>query len=185
MKNRNITIVALSGVPALMYSSSLESALVLSLSVLVTALLSRLISYPLIKKSSRGAAVILLLIINSTLVSAVGMVLSALFYAVYYPVRIYFSLSALSMLLFLPLFDDGEMTFKEAVSETLTEALLYLLLVILTALLREVFGSGTIWGKKIFDALVPSLSGASGAFFTYGIVLALLGLFYKGKEEVK
>lgn len=153
--------------------------------MVTVALLSSLISYPLTRKTSKPASFIILVIVNTTLVSAAGMLLTAFFYSAFYPLRIYYALSALSVILFLPLISEEDLSFKESFIERVKVVLLYALVVIITALLREVVGSGTVFGHRLFDALIPTLSRPTGAFFTYGVTLGLVNAFYNKKEEVK
>lgn len=184
-KNRNIMLTALSAVPALSFTENLRSALLFALSIFISALTARLISYPLTRKSSKSASFILTAIVNVTVVSGASMVLSGFFYSVFYSLRVYYVLSALSASFFISLFEEDGISYKDALLDTLSVMLLYGFVVIVTALLREIIGSGSVFGKSLFDALIPTLSRPGGAFFSYGVSLALVNAIYIGKEKRK
>lgn len=186
-KNRTFMLLALSAVPALGLSTNVKTALLLSLGVVVSLVVSRAITYPLVKKSSRGGGAIISLLVSLFVTSSAMMLLEAFLYDVYSGNSVYF---ALTFLLGFALSSTSEstLTFKESIVDTLSYSLFFLVSVVLTAVLREVFGSGSFWGLEIGfmkNHLISILTKAQGGFITYGLSLALLSAVCNKKEEEK
>ncbi|HKL73443.1 MAG TPA: electron transport complex subunit E [Clostridia bacterium] len=50
-------------------------------------------------------------------------------------------------------------------------------------IIREVFGAGSIFGIQLFDFKIEFFTSPAGAFFVYGIVIAIFNTAYKAIEN--
>lgn len=186
-KNRVFFILVLGIVPALGFSSDVRSALLLSIATVVGFYISRAVSYPLTKKSGEGVSFLTALLVNIFVFSALMMLLEAFLYDVYKGMEIYFALNAVSGTALLSS-SDRDLSLKESMADVTETADMFSLLVILSAVIREVFGSGSFYGIEIGfmkNHLIPLLIKPQGGFFTLGIILALLKGTYKKEETSK
>ncbi len=185
-KNRMFMVLALSVVPALGFSGSVRTGVIMSIMTVITFVLSRAVAYPLTQKSSKSGAFLISLLVNAFCVSAMMMLLEAFFYEVYSGMGIYFALNAISTLALVSTAEE-DLSFGESIKDTLTYGDMFCLLVILSSLIREVFGSGSFYEIELGfmkNHLIPLLAKPQGGFFACGVVFALLSATYK-KEEVK
>lgn len=186
-KKRTFMLLALSSVPALGFSCDIKSALVLSVAVLISLVVSRVVIYPLTLKSSKGASFIITLLVSLFVTSALMMMLEAFLYDVYQKMEVYFALTALSGIA-LSVTSDSTLTFKECILDTLSFSMSFIAAVVFTSLIREIFGSGSFWGLEIGfiqNYRLPILLKAHGGFMTYAFALALINGVLSKKEEKK
>ena len=82
-RNTFLSVLVMGVVPALALTSSALTALYFALCVIVLSVVSRLILVPLTKKSENATRMILIIIVNVTLVSALSMLLNAFMHSIY------------------------------------------------------------------------------------------------------
>lgn len=189
MENRNKTalVLALSAVPALSFSLNVPDGVIMAFATVVTFLLSGALSYGVSTLTSEDARPYVRLIINAVVVSGMMMIMEAFLYTRFTPYITYFALNAVSAVIVTGL-DESRRSFKETMKEIFVFSDKFVSAVILTSLIREVFGKGSIFGFDIAfmkNYVIAPLSKTTGGLFVYAVVMALLISVEGAKEEKK
>lgn len=184
-KDRVLSLLVAGSVPALALTVNTSVALALSCVVLFTSICSTLVLSLLRKSISDTIRIPMIIIINTFFVSISLMLLASFFPKTYTLGGVYFGLCALSLMLFKVGESASEKETGVSLKESITVALIYCVVVIVTALIREIFGSASIFGYSLSflsSYTIPILSKASGAFIIYAFVLAAFSAL---KKEAK
>lgn len=176
-KTNMVYLLGTAIVPLLAMTANSLSALVFALVFVILTVLSRLILFPLTKKADDSSKFALTLIVVVGLVSLFKMILEAYLPSLYSETfGLYLSLASITGME-LYILNSSKLTIKASLLSALKLSLLFSLILLLTAIVREVFGSSAIFGLKltfIKEALLPLFGKASGAFFAFAFVLALM-----------
>ena len=169
-------ILFLGACPALAASAGVKTALGMGAAVLVLMVVSALVLSALRKCIPACARLAATVLVVAFLAAAVQMLMGAFLPKVAQAVPAYVAVLAVDLLVFAA----GENAFENKVGKAVCYAsrwaLYFLVVVVITAALREVFGAGEFFGMEIpFLAKynVPVLAKAPGAFFMLAIVAAV------------
>lgn len=185
--NRQAMILSLSSVPALAFSVSFSSALGLGIYTFIALALTTMVSYPLAKSVSKKAAFAVAVLVSVVVVSALMMVLEAFRNEIYSGNGSYFALVAVSALILTAFTGNEGRSFKSVMSDSLQTGSEWLVAVVLTALIREVAGKGTIMGNEIAflsPYRISILQKPFGGFVIYALVTAaVVAVDRKGEKK--
>lgn len=169
-------ILFLGACPALAASAGVKTALGMGCAVLVLMVLSALILSALRKCIPACARIPAAALVVAFLAAAVQMLLGAFLPKVAQAVPVYAAVLAVDLLVFAA----GENAFENKVGKSVCYAsrwaIFFLVVVAVTAVIREVLGAGEFFGMEIpflAEYNVPALAKAPGAFFVLAIVAAI------------
>ena len=173
-------LLFLGACPAMGASARLQGALALGLTVLIICLISSLIISALRRFMTETALLWAAVIISAGLSSMALLILEAFVPGVYSAISLYIAVCAVNLMIF--------SSAESGMGKSLKSGLIFLAAILLTAFIRELFGSAAIWGYSItaLEAYrIPLLAGAPGGFLVFALVMALfnVSLFRSGKES--
>ena len=168
-------VLFLGACPALGATGTLQGAVAMGLAVFAVMVLSSLVM-TLLRRILPGRAVLPAAVLTAALfASAAQLVMHALLPSVYRLLGVYLAVVAVNLLVFSR--SAGEAS-GCAVGKAVVTGLEFLAVIAVAALLRELFGLGSVWGQEIafFKAhAVASLQKPTGGFLVYAIVAAIVG----------
>ena len=169
-------ILFLGACPALAASAGVKTALGMGAAVIVLMMLSALVLSALRKCIPGCVRIPAAVLVVAFLAAAVQMLMGAFLPKVAQAVPVYAAVLAVDLLVFA----GGENAFENKVGKAVCYssrwALYFLFVVVVTAVIREVFGAGEFFGMEIpflAEYNVPVLAKAPGAFFVLAIVAAV------------
>ena len=153
-KNNPITVQILGICSALAVTAQLKSAVVMAISVTVVVVLSNLIISLLRNTIPPRIRIIVQLVVVSALVVLVNQVLMAFVYDVSKQLSVYVGLIITNCIVMGRL-EAFAMTNKpwDSVLDGLGNGLGYAIILVILGFVRELFGSGTLWGFPVFEKL--------------------------------
>lgn len=187
MENNNVQLVGakkdpswilfLGACPALAASVGVKTALGMSLAVLLVMLLSAIVLSALRNVLSGTARVIGAAIVIAFLAAVVQLLMGAFLPKVAQSVGLYIAVLAVDVLVFAAAGDNAvNSSVKGAALYAVKCAVYFFIVVVITAVIREVLGAGEFFGMEIpflAEYNIPLLVKAPGAFFTLAIVAAI------------
>ena len=153
-KNNPITVQILGICSALAVTAQLKPAVVMAISVTVVVVLSNLIISLLRNTIPPRIRIIVQLVVVSALVVLVNQVLMAFVYDVSKQLSVYVGLIITNCIVMGRL-EAFAMTNKpwDSVLDGLGNGLGYAIILVILGFVRELFGSGTLWGFPVFEKL--------------------------------
>lgn len=170
-------ILFLGAAPALGATVDVRAGLGLGLAALLVMLLSTLVLLALRKLIPEGARLPAAILVSAGFTSLIGLMMNAFFPTVYGLLGLYLSVLAVNLLVFA----QAE---SLSVKHSLVSGLAFLGLVLVTALLREVFGAASFAGiglSFLAEYKIPLLLKAPGGLVIYAFVAALAGKLFGGE----
>lgn len=170
-------ILFLGAAPALGATVDVRAGLGLGLAALLVMLLSTLVLLALRKLIPEGARLPAAILVSAGFTSLIGLMMNAFFPTVYGLLGLYLSVLAVNLLVFA----QAE---SLSVKQSLVSGLAFLGLVLVTALLREVFGAASFAGiglSFLAEYKIPLLLKAPGGLVIYAFVAALAGKLFGGE----
>ena len=169
-------ILFLGACPALAASAGVRTALGMGAAVIVLMILSALVLSALRKCIPACAKIPAAVLVVAFLAAAVQLLLGAFLPKVAQALPVYAAVLAVDLLVFAA----GENALENKVGKSVCYAsrwgIYFLVVVAVTAVIREVFGAGEFFGMEIpflCDHTVDVLAKAPGAFFVLAIVAAI------------
>lgn len=178
-----VLVLLLGACPAMALSADVRSALALGLAVLAVMLLSSLVLAALAAVIPQGARLAACVLVTTVFVSAAGMLMNAYLPGVYGMMGIYLAVCAVNLLVFGAAENAAGAGLGKALGNALITGLFFCLAVVATAVIRELFGSGSFAGNEIAflkEHAVPVLAQAPGGFMIYAFVAALANGIWGG-----
>ena len=167
--------------PALGATADVRASLGMSLVLLVTLVLSALILSLLGKMIPQRAEIPAVFLVAAGVTSVVDLFTHALFPSVYQLLGIYVSVLAVDLLVFAAGKDAVGSRVDKALGMSFRLALLFALILLPVAVLREVLGAGSFAGVEIAalkDYKIPVLSQSAGGFMAFAAAAAVLNREY-------
>lgn len=159
-------------------SSDIRAALGMGAAVLISMLLSSIVISALHKVIPCYAKLPAYLLIITGFVSLVSMVMQAHFPDVVDMLGVHLATLAVSAVIYRDCEEvadcNGELV---SIETALVTGAFFTVVMVVCALIREVFGNATLWGKPIpflQDYKVTSLAGAFGGYLVLAIVMAVI-----------
>ena len=171
-------VLFLGACPALGSTATLKGAVAMGVTVLAVMLLTALVM-ALLRRILPERAILPAAILTAALfVSASQLVLHAVLPSVYKLLGVYLAAAAVNLLIFSR---SADKCGGCAVGKVFVTGLEFLAVIAVAALLRELFGLGTVWGSEVafFKAhAVASLQKPTGGFLVYAIVAAIVNALF-------
>lgn len=172
-------LLFLGACPAMGASVGVLPAIAMGVAVILTLVLMSALA-PLVKKlvPHEGTLPVFILL-SAGIVSVIQLLMNAFLPSVFQMLGVYLAAATVNLLV-LHAAEDS------TVADSLKTGLGFLLAVLLTALIREVFGSASIAGFSIpflENYRIPTLTQGSGGFFVYAMVAALANAIFPGKKS--
>lgn len=172
-------LLFLGACPAMGASVGVLPAIAMGVAVILTLVLMSSLA-PLVKKlvPHEGTLPVFILL-SAGIVSVIQLLMNAFLPSVFQMLGVYLAAATVNLLV-LHAAEDS------TVADSLKTGLGFLLAVLLTALIREVFGSASIAGFSIpflENYRIPTLTQGSGGFFVYAMVAALANAIFPGKKS--
>lgn len=172
-------LLFLGACPAMGASVGVLPAIAMGVAVILTLVLMSALA-PLVKKlvPHEGTLPVFVLL-SAGIVSVIQLLMNAFLPSVFQMLGVYLAAAAVNLLVMHAAEDS-------TVADSLKTGLGFLLAVLLTALIREVFGSASIAGFSIpflENYRIPTLTQGSGGFFVYAMVAALANAIFPGKKS--
>ena len=172
-------VLFLGACPALGATGTLRGAAAMGIAVLAVMLLTALVM-ALLRRILPERAVIAATILTAALfTSAAQLVLHAVLPSVYKMLGVYLAVAAVNLLVFSRSAGSAS---GLCVGKVVVTGLEFLAVIAVVALLRELFGHGTVWGQEIAFFLkahaVASLQKPMGGFLVYAIVAAIVNALF-------
>ena len=172
-------------------SADIRAALGMGAAVLVSMLLSSIVVSALHKVIPTYAKLPAYLMIITGFVSMVGMLMQAHFPEVVEMLGVHLATLAVSAVIYRDAEEvadrNGELT---TIKTSVVTGVFFTVVMVVCALIREVLGNATIWGKEIAflnDYKISALVGAFGGYLVLAIVMAVInkitGLHHHLEEE--
>ena len=165
-------VLFLGACPALGATGTLQGAVAMGVTVLAVMLLTALVM-ALLRRILPERAVIAALF-----TSAAQLVLHAVLPSVYKMLGVYLAVAAVNLLVFSRSAGSAS---GLCVGKVVVTGLEFLAVIAVVALLRELFGLGTVWGQEIAFLkahAVASLQKPMGGFLVYAIVAAIVNAIF-------
>lgn len=172
-------LLFLGACPAMGASVGVLPAIAMGVAVILTLVLMSALA-PLVKKLvPHDGTLPVFILLSAGIVSVIQLLMNAFLPSVFQMLGVYLAAAAVNLLV-LHAAEDS------TVADSLKTGLGFLLAVLLTALIREVFGSASIAGFSIpflENYCIPALTQGSGGFFVYAMVAALANAIFPGKKS--
>ena len=159
-------------------SADIRAALGMGAAVLVSMLLSSIVVSALHKVIPTYAKLPAYLMIITGFVSMVGMLMQAHFPEVVEMLGVHLATLAVSAVIYRDAEEvadrNGELT---TIKTSVVTGVFFTVVMVVCALIREVLGNATIWGKEIAflnDYKISALVGAFGGYLVLAIVMAVI-----------
>ena len=172
-------------------SADIRAALGMGAAVLISMLLSSIVVSALHKVIPTYAKLPAYLMIITGFVSMVGMLMQAHFPEVVEMLGVHLATLAVSAVIYRDAEEvadrNGELT---TIKTSVVTGVFFTVVMVVCALIREVLGNATIWGKEIAflnDYKISALVGAFGGYLVLAIVMAVInkitGLHHHLEED--
>lgn len=189
IRENPVLVLVLGTCPTLAVSTKISNAIGMGLAATAVLICSNIAISALRKVISDKVRIPCYIVLIAGFVTVVSMLLNAYANSLYEALGIYLSLIVVNCIIL----GRAEMyANKHNVVDSAIDAcgmgLGFTLALVLMALIREVFGSGTFLGYEIpvlIDNHVSILANAPGGFFVFGCLIALVNKISKGKAIKK
>lgn len=183
----NPTFVLLIGMcPTLAVTTSMENGLMMGLSTMVVLVCSNFVISLLKKVIPDKIRIAAYIVIIAAFVTVIEMLLKAYLPAVYESLGMYISLIVVNCII---LARAEAFASKNTVGlsalDGLGMGLGFTMALTIIGLVREILGSGTIWGVEILSQPMRMFSLAPGGFIALGLIIACVNLIKKSAEKAK
>ena len=179
-----VMVLFLGACPALGATSDVLSALALGAAALAVMLLASLAASLLKNAVIPEAKPLTNIILTAGFAAIVQLLMNAWFPAQFNALGVYTTLLAADLLVYAETERASVRPVGAALADSLLTGLGYALALVITALLRELFGAGSVAGIAVpfFKAhAVPLLTSAAGGFFMFAIVMAIVQAIFKNR----
>jgi len=176
VKNDPSWILFLGACPALAASAGVKTALGMGIAVLVLMVLSTLVLSALRKCIPACAKIPATALVAAFLAAAVQMLMGAFLPKVAQTVPAYIAVLAVDLLVFAAGDNAADSKLGSALGYSVKCAVCFIVVVVITAVIREALGAGEFFGMEIpflAEYNIPVLAKAPGAFFVLAIVAAI------------
>ncbi|MBP3538600.1 MAG: electron transport complex subunit RsxE [Oscillospiraceae bacterium] len=180
-------VLVLGACPALGATTGVLPALTLGVSALVIMLLAALCSSLLKNVISDALKPFVHLVLAAGFAAIVQLLVHAWFPAQFNALGVYTTLLAADLLIFAISERAGERSVGAALSDSLLTGLGFVVALVITAAVRELFGVGSFAGIVVpfFKAhTVNVLASAAGGFFVFAFVMALFRVVFKREDAI-
>lgn len=178
-ENNPITVQVLGICSALAVTVKLEPTLVMAIAVVLVTVFANLIISAIRNYIPSRIRIIVQLGVVATLVALVDQVLKAYVYDVWKMVGVYVGLIITNCIIMgrLEAFAMGNKPY-DSILDGIGSGLGYAVIILLIAAFRELFGSGSLFDWKVFEAIGWSADGWVGSDFpTNGLMVSPVGAF--------
>lgn len=167
--------------PVVAISTTLKSAILLSVITYLTMIFSQVLTASLLKKFPQWTRVALYTLCGMAIVAPYMLFMQKLFPEDMIALGIYLPLLAINPLITRQCERVAvKSTVKHAFFNAVSSASGYSAVLIITGLVREIFGSGKIWGYNIFiNHPATALTNPFGGFIVIGFMAAALRWYFK------
>lgn len=159
--------------PAMALTANVLSALGIGIAALAVMVLSNLVIGALRRVIGDGFAARIVVI--TFFASAVGMLMNAYAYSVYQLMGVYIAVLSVNLLVFRSAEQAGKNGIGSALADAVVTGLVFTVVLVCMAAVREVFGSASFAGISIGilkDHTIPILTQAPGGFIVFAFALA-------------
>lgn len=172
-----VLVLFLGACPAMAQTGNVLSALGMGLAVLLVLLCSAVLVSALRKLVPQGAKLPVCVLAAAGFASVVQMLMNAFLPNVFSMLGVYLAVVAVDLIVFAGAEKATERTVGESVKDSLLTGLGFTGALLVMAVVREFFGSGSIAGFEIpfmAELTVPVLTKAPGGFIVFAILLAVI-----------
>lgn len=171
--------------PVVAICTSLKSALLMSVVTMLTMIVAQCLSATVIKRVSPWIRVALYTLSGMLIVAPSMLVLDIVSPATALALGIYLPLLAVNPLIVRQCERVGvKSTISAAFKNAVCCSLGYDAVLILVGVIREIFGSGKIWGHQIINHPMKALNMPLGGFILIGLFAALLHVYFKHSDPL-
>ena len=164
--------------PTLALTTMASNGIGMGLAVIFVLVFSNLIVSLLRKVIPNQVRIPAFVLIIASLVTIVKLVLDKLLPSIYESLGIYLPLIVVNCII---LARAESFASKNSVVASVLDGLFmgigFMIALTLMGAFREILGSGKLFGFKLWDFQISFFSSSAGAFFTYGLFIALLAFF--------
>ena len=181
-----VMVLFLGACPALGATKDVLCALVLGIAALVVMVLAALVSSLLRNAVTAKAKPLTNFILVAGFASVVQLLMHAWFPAQFNALGVYTTLLAVDLLVYAETERASERPVGAALADSFLTGVGFVLALVVTALIRELFGAGSIAGAAVpfFKAhTVSLLTSAAGGFFAFAIVMAVVQCIFKNRTS--
>jgi len=181
-----VMVLFLGACPALGATSAVLPALTLGAAALAVMVLASLAASLLRNAVSTRVKPLTNFILVAGFAAIVQLLMHAWFPAQFNALGVYTTLLAVDLLVYPETERASDRPVGAALADSLLTGLGFALALVVTALIRELFGTGTVAGAAVpfFKAhAVSLLTSAAGGFFVFAIVMALVQAIFKNRTE--
>ncbi len=189
IKENPVLVLVLGTCPTLAVSTTIINSIGMGLAATAVLICSNMAISALRKVISDKVRIPCYIVLIAGFVTVVSMILNAYANSLYEALGIYLSLIVVNCIILgrAEMYANKHNVIDSAL-DALGMGLGFTLALCAMALIREVFGSGTIFGVEIpilKDNPISILAGAPGGFFVFGCLIALVNKISKGKAIKK
>lgn len=179
-----LLLLFLGACPAVAVTNSVLSALGMGAAVLTALALSTLIISLAGRAIPEPVRVPAHILIITAVVSAVSLLMNAFLPGIYQMLGVYLAVAAVDMLVFCKAGETGVRAPGAALVDSLVTGAAFLVVLTVTAAIREVLGSGSFAGIALDfmkDYTIGVLAQPAGGLLMFAILLAVVNRLYPGK----
>lgn len=178
-----VLVLLLGACPAMALTTDVRAALAIGLAALVVMVLSSLVIAALTRLLPRGGRLAACVLVTTAFVSAVEMLMNAYLPNVYARMGIYLAVCAVNLLVFGAAENAAEAGFGKALLNALVTGLYFTAVVLVVAIIRELFGCGSFAGHEIAFLkahAVVTLAQPTGGFMIFAFAAAVVNKLWPG-----
>lgn len=178
-----VLILLLGACPAMALTTDVRAALAIGLAALVVMVLSSVVIAALAKLIPQGARLAACVLVTTAFVSAAEMLINAYLPSVYSMMGIYLAVCAVNLLVFGAAENAAEAGFGKALVNALVTGLVFTAVILVVAIIRELFGYGSFAGNEIAFLkahAVVTLTQPTGGFMIFAFAAAVVNKLFPG-----
>lgn len=184
MKGVPSAVLVLSAGFIMAASTSLNTAIVISVAVFASLMLSALVMCLLGKVIPTYAKLPVYILVTTGFVSLIHMLLQAYYPAAVETLGVYIATLAVSLVAF----GEANKKQKTSVLDALLTGVLFVVIMIVCALIREALGNATIGGEPVEfleEYKIPTLASTFGGYIVLAVVMALINKITGMNKDAK
>lgn len=185
--NNPVLVLFLATTVVIGSTASLKGALTMAVAVILVLVLSSVVIALLNKVLTDDIRFISTVIIVATVASLVQMLMNAFLPAGYKMVSLYVAILAVDLSIYANLKNNSGLTVSTALKNSIKTGLYYAVVILVLAAFREVFGSGTFFGKAVpvlSENNIAVLTTAPGGYVLLAFIMAFCNKNGQGIEKI-
>lgn len=179
-----VLVLFLGACPAMAQSTNVLTALGMGIAVLLVLLLTAVTMSALKKLIPEGSKLAASILVAAGFTALVQILMSAFVPGIYQKLGVYLAVVAVDLLVFSGAEKAAGRTAGECAADALVTGLGFTAILVVMAIVREFFGSGSFAGIKVpfmANFTIPALTKAPGGFIVLAIAAAVVNTIRSGK----